>query len=355
VGAACALASFLLLGGAAYVFNLVCAGHLVPPSKPNFYGDWKNLWMFPYLAFARPLSPVNASWVPWRHEYWVWPQWDIHFSTYGLQSTVALLALPVAVARYWRAGRAAERALASVAALLAWVATLPVGVDGAPVGWFEGIIRYTLFLPPIVLCWVAAPSVQERAASAATLSVARGLTAGCAAIFAYMAIAAAVCDRFAPLPFVGHVYADPTLSRAILAWSTDLSSLYTGPVRAASWVDAHASPTDTVALDGAFDSWIYPAYGADLRREVVFLHSERGQPVSIPATARWVVIDRVWNCEFGHPLFRDFAVTTLLAYVFRGSPLPEDLIVYRQLATDPHFVLRYRDARTNQAVFERVQ
>ncbi len=335
---------FFALGGIAYAYNFVHLGRPLVASKPNGYGDWRNLWMFPYLAFARPLSSNGASWVPWKHAYWFWPQWDLHFSTYGLQSTLALLAMPFALARYRKAGQATERALASLASALAWFAMLPVSVENAPVGFFEGIVRYTLFFPPILLAWTVAPAIKELAESARGRTLAGWGVAGSSAVYLYMAVNAAIGDTYAPFSFVAAAFVDPKYSRTSVTWT----------VRAASWVDANAAPEDSIAFDGAFDSWIYPAYGADLGRKVVFLHSEQGEPVVIPPNVKWVAIDRSWSCVFGHPKFVDFSLASWGRYILRGKPLPEDLIVYRQLVADPAFRLVYRDEKANQAVFARI-
>src|SRR5207237_1056540 len=127
-------------------------------------------------------------------------------------------------------------------------------------------------------------------------------------------------DTYAPLSLVVAVFGEPKAKRALHTWT----------VRAARWVDAYAGPDDIVAFDAAFDSWVYPAYGANLSREVVFLHPDGG-PVTVPPDVQWVAIDRGWSCVFGHPLFVDFSEELWQKYIFRGAPLPEYLVVYRQL------------------------
>jgi hypothetical protein len=331
---------FVLLGGAVYVVNVVHLGHLVPIIAPYGYGDWKNLWMFPYLAFARPLSG-SASWVPWKHAHWYWPEWDFNFSTYGLASTLALLAMPFAIARYRSVGRSTERALATVALAVTWLAVLPMRVDQHPVGFFEGFVRYTAFFPVALLLWTAAPAVRELTTRDAARAWRAVAALGPALVYAYVALHAAD-DPYVPASFVGAAIADPKLSRTIRTWTT----------RAGSWVDANAAPDDVVAFDGAFDAWIYPAFGATFGRRLVFLHSDGRGPVAIDDDVRWVAIDRSWHCVFGNPQFTDFSVWD--EFILRGEPLPEDLAVYQQLLGDPRFELVYRDARTNQAVFRRV-
>jgi 4-amino-4-deoxy-L-arabinose transferase-like glycosyltransferase len=337
-----AVAIFLLLGGATYAVNLLQMGRPLPAMKnAGGYGDWKHLWMFPYLVFARPLSMENASWVPWEHKYWFWPEWDLFFSTYGLPTTLAILGLPFALARYRTSGLTTERALAAIAALLAWVAILPIRFDPHPEGFFEGLVRYTYFFPAILLALTVAPLVLELARSRRRRSFALSAVVGAGVVYAYVAVHSAVDDAYAPIDFVATVFADPKYSRAIRTWT----------IRAGSWVDANAGPNDVIAFDGAFDAWIYPAYGADLSRRLIFLHSD-GAPPTIPSEANWVAIDRSWSCVFGHPKFIDFGVWW--KYILRGKPLPEDLVVYNQLLTDPQFKLVYRDDRANQAVFKRV-
>jgi hypothetical protein len=248
--------------------------------------------------------------------------------------------MPFAVTRYSKSGLAMERALASVAALLAWVAIVPSSFP-QPVGFFEGLVRYTHFLPPILLAATVAPLVLELSHSKRWRSFALGAVIGTGVTYAYVAVRSAINDAYAPIDFVAAVFADPKYSRAIRTWT----------IRAGSWVDANAGPNDVIAFDGAFDAWIYPAYGAELSRRLIFLHADAAPP-TIPSDADWVAIDRSWSCVFGHPKFVDFGVWS--KYILRGKALPEDLVVYNQLLTDPRFKLVYRDDRANQAVFKRI-
>ena len=121
--------------------------------------------------------------------------------------------------------------------------------------------------------------------------------------------------------------------------------------RAGVIVDRAAGPTDEIAFDGGFDGWSYYCFGAGLGRRVTYLHPERGLPVTIPASARWVVVDRIVNIDFGDPTF---VATGDWRFLGKGKPSAEDLAVFEQVQRDPRFKLVYADGSKNQAVFERV-
>ncbi|HSQ63433.1 MAG TPA: hypothetical protein VLM85_09475 [Polyangiaceae bacterium] len=336
-----AIAGGVLLGGAAYLVNIAATGKPIGVVPGNGYGDWKNLWMFPALVFERPFVPRAAVWVFWKHEWWFWPEYDVYFSTYGVPASLALFALPFAVVRYRRHGAASERAFASWALFACWVLVLPTRVAQPPVGFFEGFVRYTCFLPPVLFAWTIAPLARELADSARA-RLAGGAIVATTAVYSYYAVRAAIADQYAPSWFAVAAADDPRLDRALLSWTT----------RAGSWVDAHAQPDDVIAFDGAFDTWVYPAYGATLRRRVSFLHPNGDAPVAIPDDVRWIAVDRSWSCVVGNPGFKDFGVWA--EYIFKGEPTPDDLAVFRQLSKDSRFKLVYHEPRYNQAVFERV-
>jgi hypothetical protein len=336
---------FGLTGAAAYVYNTV---HESSPlevqigadaanadadnkSKGVFqWGDWSNLWQFPYLLLTVPFSRVpTAVWVPWKQEYWFWPHYEIYFSHYGMLISLLIVALPVCIYLFRRAeGRRRERVIYSIAALIAFLLTLPV--QFRPIGFFGSFARYLLYILPVVVCWTIAPLYRRsRLATWALLLIVSG-------IFTFNAIRLAQRDQFAPMQFVRWMAMNPGTRTA-----------YFAPNRAASVVDRIAGLDDTIAVDGSFDSWIYPAYGEKLTREVVFV----ANAAAIPPHARWVIVDRSWSAAWGHPLLTDMG--RFWKYRSRGTPRPEDLALYNALRTDPRFALIHRDDRTNQAVFWR--
>jgi hypothetical protein len=334
---------FGLTGGAAYVYN---AAHESSPLEVQIgaadgsaptgvfqWGDWSNLWQFPYLLLTVPFSKLpSAVWVPWRGEYWFWPHYEIYFSHFGVLMSLLMLALPFAA--YWfgreESGRRHERLVYSLAALLAFGLTLPV--QFRPIGFFGSFPRYLLFVLPLIAGWTVAPVFRfllSRGASRVALLMLSG-------IFAFWAVRLAQRDAFAPLEFVRWAAMNPG-TRAV----------YFSPNRAASVADRLAGPHAKIAIDGSFDTWIHPAYGAELSRPVVFIAGA----AAIPPDAEWVIVDRSWAAIWGHPLLTDMG--TYWKYRSRGRPTPADLAVFQGLQADPRFALVYRDERLNQAVFWR--
>ncbi|MEY2549592.1 MAG: hypothetical protein QOD64_2174 [Verrucomicrobiota bacterium] len=344
--------AFLLLGGAFYIF---AAASRVSPigvqlgqrsgdrTETVTYGDWQNLWQVPYLALAEPFSRNDSAvWVPWRHAWWFWPRYEIYFSNAGPLFTVLVLLLPIAIAKLRRRGDGAatsERNVASIAAAIALIIVLPAAMR--PLGFFAGaFIRYCAFVIPIVVCWTVVPACQYLGAAERHHRLAVIVTAGLVLFFAVEAVDNAVNDNFAPLDYVLRMRADPG-SRKI----------YFGALRAASVVDGIAGPNDTVAVDGAFGTWVYPAYGSHLTRNVVYL-TRQSTPDSIPLSARWVMIDRLWNVTWSNPNFTDMG--KFWEYIGHGTPSAEDVRLFSLLLHDARFRLIFYQPRGNQAVFWRV-
>lgn len=336
--------AFLLLGGASYIF--AASSHVSPigvqlgrsGAESVTYGDWQNLWQVPYLALAEPFSRNDFGvWVPWRHEWWFWPRYEIYFSSAGPLFTVLVLLLPIAIVRLRRRDDATERNVASMSAALASIIVLPAAMR--PLGFFAGaFIRYCAFVIPLVICWTVVPAYLYLGAERRRLAVIA--TAGLALFFAVEAADNAVNDNFAPLDYVLWTREQPG-SRTV----------YFDKHRAASIVDSIAGPKDTIAIDGAFGTWVYPAYGSQLTRNVVYL-TPQSTPDSIPLRARWVVVDRTWNVTWSNPRFTDMG--KFWQYIGHGSPSADDVRLLNLLLHDARFRLIYYEPRTNQAVFWRV-
>jgi hypothetical protein len=203
-----------------------------------------------------------------------------------------------------------------------------------------------MFFPVFVSLWTLTPAVAEMNERG---GAARVLAAGCilatVAVFARRVARETIYDEREPLVYAVAAARHPESRRVRRPmWGED---------RACVVVDPLAGPDDTIAFEGsAMDSWPYYCFGEALRRNVVFLHPERGLPVTIPDEARWVAIDRIGEIAFGHPEFRDFGGWD--KYLMNGKPSREDLAVFEQLSKDRRFRLVRRNERTNQAVFERV-
>ncbi|HYU26582.1 MAG TPA: hypothetical protein VEO74_15330 [Thermoanaerobaculia bacterium] len=332
--AAAAIAAFLLLGGIAYLGILHRSGGSAPPGVESAakYGDWANLWRVPALMLTIPFEPKpNAVWVPWRHEYWYWPHYEIFFSHFGgLMTVLVVLALFGAV-RKREPNR--ERTIATIVTLLAAALMLPIAMR--PLGMFAAMPRYIAFILPVIACWSVPPAIELLRAH--SMLLAHVFVAAMAAFFAVSAFDVAVSDRFAPLRFVRWAAAHPGTRH-----------IWFHPGRAASVADRYAGPRDTIAVDGGFDAWSYPAFGAGLTRHVILIDGSE-----VPPEAQWVAIDRSWQRFWMNPNLTDMG--KFWNFVMRGKPLPEDLRLFDALRRDPRFALVYYDPRANQAVFRRIR
>ncbi len=344
----------LATGGIVFVTNLFATGHVMPadPEVTPVYDGFENLWQFPVLAFLRPLSLApDDIWVPWLHAHRHWARHDLFFSDWGLPASLCLLALPFGVARYARSaarpplGEAttAERVLASLSFVIAFLLFLPLRMEKIGVLATSGLCRYTFFLPVVIALWTAVPAMAElRTRSGGARSLAVGVLFGAAALFAHDAFEEAKLDLYEPLDYVLDIARRPEDRRARRSGQN---------FRAGVVVDRAAGPSDTIAFDGGFDGWSYYCFGATLQRHVTYLHPERGLPVEIPDDAKWVVVDRLVTIDFGHPTF---VATGDWSYLGQGKPSAEDVAVFTQMQRDPRFRLVYSYEAKNQAVFARI-
>jgi hypothetical protein len=335
--AVAAVLAFLLLGGVAWidVFGLNHAGAAGPPAgfeSSAKYGDFANVWRVPLLALLVPFEPnPNAVWVPWLHEYWYWPHYEIFFSHYG--ALVSILAVFAVIFAFRRNEPNRERTIGTIAALAAAALILPMQMR--PLGMFAAMPRYVVFVLPVIVCWSVPPLLELLGRRSPLL--AQTFAAALVAFFAVSAFDVALNDRMAPLRFVRWAAQHPG-DRHI--WFM--------PNRAASVADRRAGAHDTIAVDGGFDTWTYPAYGAHLTRRVVFIHDD-----VVPPAAQWVVIDHAYGRVWRDPNLTDMG--KFWNYVGRGKPDPAEVRLQLALERDPRWTEVFYDPRLNQAVFERIR
>jgi hypothetical protein len=338
--------AFVLGGGVTFLLNLYRlpnaadvghAGATVASLSQIAWGDWNNLWQVPYLLLTIPFSAnPDGVWVPWSGQYWFWPHYEIYFSHYGRLFSFLVLALPFVLRRY---GRGADRPtrmewkVAGCAAVTAIVLMLPTVLR--PLGFFGAFARLFVFIVPVVVCLTIPPLIQALSRRMSHVAL-----AALAAVFLLEAGVCAVHDRFAPLDYA--------------LWASENPGtrfIYFDPNRAGSVVDRLAGPHDKIAIDAAFDTWIYPAYGARRTRAVILLPPD-ATPDTIPPDIRWVIVDRSWNALWNHPKLKD--LSKMGQYIGRGTPAPEDIRLFQALRQDSRFQLVFRRRITNQAVFRRI-
>ena len=320
------IVAFAIGGGAAYAFNYLYAQNAATASglTPNFvgYGDWANFWRYPYLVLAEPFSR-NPSfvWLPWLHEAWFWPRYEIFFSGFGPLFTILVCLIPYCVYKFRE--KIPERFVFSIAALIAVFLIMPL--QFRPLGFFGGLPRFTAFIIPAVMAYSVAPIMKALTA--------RFIVIALAFYFVVIAIQCAVNDRYSPLEY------------ARLAAQSHVRWTWTSRWRASNVLDRVAGPDDTVAIDCGFDTWVYPAMGERHSRHIEFIRDG-----VVPDDAQWVMVDRWWNTVWGplHDLGQ-------IGKPVRIQPVPDDTRVIRALLHDRRFTVVYYQPRFNQAVFKRLR
>jgi hypothetical protein len=312
--------AFLLCGGWVFVQNAEGgSGDLsyrtgVPTAA---YGEWRNLIDVPYLLVRVSLG-FDAE-IPWRHERWSWFPYNLYGSHFGPLLGAAFLSLGFCVWRYRSkgvTGARRERAIVTGAALLAFAILLPL--VQTPPSAAQATLRYVIFILPVVVAWTLAPLIRSLVAHRPGWMPHVALTA-ILMIFMQEAVQTAMFDTFTPIEQVRWCLDHP-----------DTRRIFWMPNRAESVVDEIAGPHDKIAIHGGEDLWVYPAYGRDLTRTVVYVTAlDR-----IPIDAQWVAIDYLPAQD--------------------NKPMGPELQLYERMRVDARFRLVYRNERLNQAVFRRL-
>jgi hypothetical protein len=195
-----------------------------------------------------------------------------------------------------------------------------------------------LFLPAIVFGWTASAVLARIERSKGGRPFALVLAIGASAVlFVDTAIDAAQSDKFARPADIQWAEMHPGAR-----WVPSM------PRRAASILDCLAGPGDSVDFHSGHDSWIYPAFGAKLTRDVRFIR----HAAEIRPDVQWVAVDRAYNVIWKHPDFKD--ISQWDRYLGRGIATREDREVLEALLDDRRFKLEFYDRREVQAVFRRL-
>jgi hypothetical protein len=192
--------------------------------------------------------------------------------------------------------------------------------------------RYLLCLPVLVVLWTVPPALGMLRRRLPSRYVAWGAGLSAMAVFAGQSLACFRQDVSKPLDLL----VDRLQSPGAVA-----------DVGVESALDRIAEPGDKVAFDSGYGAFVYPAYGADLKRPLLYLPRGAGR-AAIPPDVKWVVIDRKWNVGWSHP---GAATTREFFLPARRGESVEDLALARQLWTDPDFALAYNDPASDQWIF----
>jgi hypothetical protein len=348
---ALSLATLPLLGAVVYVVNYLQTGS--PFGLPAQmwtragWGDWSNLWQFPYLLLRVPFDPIpDRVWVPWAGTSYYWLRYELFMSHLGAGFTVLAALLAFCLWRYARhmpdPAQHRERVATSVATLLVLLLLLPARLR--PIGMFAFFARFVVFATPVLASWTVAPVERELTAGNRWMrAAAYGIVLATSVGFSAYAFNCARYDTSAPWPYVREA---AKLGGTRVAFELR----YKG----CTIVDALAGPEDHIALDGGLDSCVYPLFGAALRRRVTFLPPVSSGPFDLPDDVQWVVVDHPWNRVWGHPQLTDMSrVPELFG---RGPPSPEDLASVQRMMGDRRFRCVYGKWRKwgDQLVFQRI-
>jgi len=326
--------SAILLGGEHYAViygTARQAGTMIEKVAIVGYGEWMNVIEIPLLTLIAPFSPrMSEVPVPWRGEWLLWGRYDSFSSHFGMLVSLLALAAPFCAWRWGRDGND-ERLWVTALGIAFAVAAMPAVM--VPHGYLaSNFDRYMLYLLPLIVAWVVPPVIRRLPhRGAAPL-----LAMGCAVLFASNAISATKYDVWAPFSSVRWA-----------ASHRETSWLPNEAKRSAFFVDAVAGPRDAIDMHAGNDSWTYPAWGRLFGRDVRFIDdASRVRPGT-----NWVVIDRMENVLWGHPLFTSTAQWR--QYMGRGALTADDVRVFNQLRADPQWELVFYYPRLMQAVFHR--
>jgi hypothetical protein len=333
-----AAASFLLLGGIHYFYSIRhSGGQGVAPAQ---YGEWGNLIRFPISIFSAPFSSSDTDLVlPWTRIPTPWYRYDVYASHYGQLVSIALILMPPLLWVFRRRADGAapkERYVVLAAGCLFFLLMMPL--RAVPSGFAAYFPRYLLSVAVLILCATIVPlyAAVERGLGTSPIS---GLALTAAIVLPLMTIADyAAHDKWMPFDYV------ETVTRRGGA------RLYPPmPLRAAMVLDRLAGPTDQIDIHGGHDTFLYPAYGVSLTRDIHFINV----PADIGPNASWVAIDRADNIFWHHPGFK--SAEDWRRYWARGTPSAGDVVVFQALAHDSRYRLVFYSPEFNQAVFRRVQ
>jgi hypothetical protein len=253
--------------------------------------------------------------------------------------TIALILMPALLWTFRRRGDAApkERYVVLAAGSLFFLFMMPL--RAVPSGFAPYFPRYLLSVAVLVLCATIVPLYAAIERSLPDKSPVAGLALTAAAVLPLLTIADyAAHDKWMPFDYV------VTVARRHGARLYPLM-----PLRAAMVADRLAGPTDQIDIHGGHDTYLYPAYGVSLTRNLRFIST----PSEIRPNSPWVAIDRADNIFWHHPAFK--GAEDWRRYWGRGKPSAEDVGVLQALARDPRYRLVFYSPEFNQAVFRRVQ
>ena len=348
VQAVCAALLFLALGSVQYVANFVRTGAatgIFQTPTPNALNTvmYPAYWQVPRFTWMFLLAPLVTEGqffhVPWNGDNWFWPAYELYFSHYGVHVSLLILLLPFGI--WWSRRNLADRTREEVTALslAALVMTLLVIMIGLrPYGSFAFVPRFLFFALPVLLVWTWCPAIVSVKGFRRLRAFA--IAASLLVPIAYVSVTVTK-DLFSPLRWVQALWSMPEMRRDIRV----------GQWRASAMVDRLALPDATVAIDGGYDGWSYPIFGAHLSRHVEVIMNDPGRYQPGPEVD-WVAIDRALSIIWGHPDFQSMRLAR--RYIDQGPLTASDQRVYNSLIANPDFQLAYFYKPRFQAVFRRI-
>lgn len=333
------IAALILLGGEHYVYRGRggAAGSVTERVRPAPWADFSNIVEVPALMLIAPFTSSDLEVpVPWRGESWMWNRFDVYASNFGWVVSILAVLLPLSIWLWRDDENHQERRVVMLAAFAVFILVLPARF--VPRGYVSGFPRYTLFIMPIVVAATVPPLVAwlEQRNRGGRETVGALLTIFVVLHFGQQAWLYVRFDKWAP--------------RMSLLFAMEHPGTRWVPsetFRAAFAVDQVAGPADSIDVHGGFDTWIYPAFGRSLERDIHYI----ADASEIRPAAKWVIVDRAFNAIWAVPGFTSMGQWR--QYLGGGSPTEEDVKVIRDLAQNPDFELVFLNRARAQAVFRR--
>lgn len=342
--------AFLLLGGMRFIYLIIHAqpkhGWLAMAGFPgrNLQGFslWDPLRFLWHVSWHPFRSGTYDFRLPFSPEAWYWPGFNLIYSHFGwvfgpLLAVMLGLVVWVRYRKDWRGWFSQEL---TIFAILSGLAFWGLFIRRyAYEGSYNTYPRFTLFILIPLLALGLVPLLARLGRSKS--GVLFPMVATALLNLGWTASVSYAGDQCAPHRYLLDLWANPEKRR----W------VFVGPNRIPCRLDRLAGPTDVIATDCTYQTWLYPLWGEKLTRDVRLVRWREGR-AEIPREATWAVADNVSGITWGGGRTIRDAGDFLKAWN-QGMPSQRDSLLYRQLIADPEWACLFATPTGEQCVFRR--